>query len=1067
MIKFFLSFLFLLGFYAIPAQNIDAVVQRNAGGKCGDLTISSDGLLLAKIDITIYSSEIEVWNVKTGHLLRVINTNVTGDFNKTLKHVRFWKGSKFIITGTNSGIHEIYNVESGKLVKKLPVISYLDGDFAVCEKTGVFACLDPLAFTKNEILLYDLYSNSIFDTIRLSIENISALEFSQDGNEIAVGTNDGSFHLVVLKIENDERKTRKVLNVHKGPVEYLQWTTDNYLLTSDSSKFTLWDLTKGTLASRDTLETGCRIVTSPTEDCFYKTSKNSISRLSPQLTEQKSMGVQTDDIVKFSLDEQNERMYILTQNFIKLWDMKNISQEQTIKTDQFFSTAFYAKTKEQQMEDFQFVPALRSCMYIKNNRIILSAIDTSFTKHNFSFSGDTAHAIFVSRSNYPVIVLKDKMRSWINDEPVELKTAMEQKILFNFITANQVASVQSKDSVLNIYDFTTGNIKKIPLSGQLNCGALSANKQQFVVAGDHLFLADAQTFQYKELYDTLKENLVIEFESSRSVLRMPGNYRQVIFSADGKKLFTNNLFGQIKIWDLSTLKIDTILNINAGFMQLSLNGGRLFIAVKNEIIWMNAVTYAKEASLAFLQKGDYIISLPDNYYKASNNGAKAIAFRKGLQTSGFDQYDLVYNRPDIVTQKLGNPSKEMLESLGKAVSKRHKKMGITATNDKIDELETPDVVIKNYSSIPTITKKQLLEFTVEARDKKNNLKTLNAFINGVPFLGKKGIDIPGLKKEKNIKEIWLNFPLYLDAGKNLIEVSCTNDKGISSARRSFEIFYNDTIQYKPTLYFIGIGAGIYQNSEYNLKYPSKDVTDVAKIFKQKMDMFGKVQVTLLTNEQVTADRVKQLKKMLKDTKVEDKVIVYWSGHGVLNKEMDYYLATYNMDFLHPEVAGLDYDELENLLDDIPARKRLLFIDACHSGEIDKDEIKFVQTTNTEEGKLTVHNAKGNILLNKKMVSNPTLFNELFTDVRRNSGANIISAAGGAEYALEADSWGYGVFTYCLLKGLQEKKADSNNDGQILISELQTYLQVKVPELTQGRQKPTSRTENLITDWRIW
>lgn len=72
-----------------------------------------------------------------------------------------------------------------------------------------------------------------------------------------------------------------------------------------------------------------------------------------------------------------------------------------------------------------------------------------------------------------------------------------------------------------------------------------------------------------------------------------------------------------------------------------------------------------------------------------------------------------------------------------------------------------------------------------------------------------------------------------------------------------------------------------------------------------------------------------------------------------------------------------------------------------------------------------------------------------------------------EYALESADWNNGVFTYALLSGLKEMKADANKDGKIMLSEIRDYVFKSVSALTNGRQHPTSRIENLENDFRVW
>jgi hypothetical protein len=93
--------------------------------------------------------------------------------------------------------------------------------------------------------------------------------------------------------------------------------------------------------------------------------------------------------------------------------------------------------------------------------------------------------------------------------------------------------------------------------------------------------------------------------------------------------------------------------------------------------------------------------------------------------------------------------------------------------------------------------------------------------------------------------------------------------------------------------------------------------------------------------------------------------------------------------------------------------------------------------------------------------------ELFTDLRKGTGATVISSAGGAEFAMESNEWKNGLFTYCLLNGLKNKKADLNRNGEIVLSELQIYLRNEVLKISKGQQQPTSRMENPAMDYRWW
>src|SRR5687768_5390878 len=73
-----------------------------------------------------------------------------------------------------------------------------------------------------------------------------------------------------------------------------------------------------------------------------------------------------------------------------------------------------------------------------------------------------------------------------------------------------------------------------------------------------------------------------------------------------------------------------------------------------------------------------------------------------------------------------------------------------------------------------------------------------------------------------------------------------------------------------------------------------------------------------------------------DSMPEDVVVLLFSGHGLLDKVSNYYFSTYDINPENPKGKGLAYDEIQTLLDKVPARRRLVLMDSCHSGESDKD-----------------------------------------------------------------------------------------------------------------------------------
>ncbi|MBP7077183.1 MAG: caspase family protein [Bacteroidales bacterium] len=376
--------------------------------------------------------------------------------------------------------------------------------------------------------------------------------------------------------------------------------------------------------------------------------------------------------------------------------------------------------------------------------------------------------------------------------------------------------------------------------------------------------------------------------------------------------------------------------------------------------------------------------------------------------------------------------------------------------------------------MPVIDEKDI-EIDLNFNDSKYKLDRYNIWINDVPVFGMTGKSL----RNENTDTYKTKEHIVLNEGRNKIQVSCLNEKGAESYKETVEITYTPKTSEKHDLYFVAVSVSEYEDAQFNLKYAVKDGRDMVKLFSEnRKGDFANIFIDTLFNSAATTDNLIAVRQKLMNSNVDDEVILYVSGHGLLDDNLDFYFASHNVDFSNPAIKGISYDLLEGLLDGIPARKKLLLMDACHSGEVDKEDTQQEADNNVllADGKksgLKTYSYKGAVMKhssdpNKVGLQNSfDLMQELFANLNRGSGAVVISAAAGVGYALEGEQWNNGVFTYALLDGLYNRRADANGDKQVSLSELRSYVIGEVDRLTNGRQRPTCRQENLEFDWRVW
>ena len=604
----------------------------------------------------------------------------------------------------------------------------------------------------------------------------------------------------------------------------------------------------------------------------------------------------------------------------------------------------------------------------------------------------------------------------------------------------------------NLLFYETNKQKKIK---ELNLNIENINKG-FLLKNEVCLIETNDRF----LVINLKNNNIVNVEK-KSEQRILDFSRQGLIWLDNENIKFKNYFD-------STSNIFEVNFPNNNYFQMAVSkDNKFFISSKDNCIkvWSinsNSCVYERIQ----LENNNWLVKLTNSpYYMCSKDASKMLHYvTPNLKVIGFEQLDPIYNRPDIVLDSIGKyfggADPVLVSNYRQAWEKRINRLDLDIEKLAKGEIAVPNAEIVGSDTIIYENKEGNLMIKVSANDSKYPLRRFNVYVNEVPLYGSIGVSIANLKKQ-----VWdTTVSIPLSVGENKIQVSVMNEIGLENFKYPTYVNYMPNKNIIAKTYYIGIGVDEFKDKDRNLKYCVKDVTDLANSFEG-----SNTEVKLFTNTQVTKENILGLKAYLNKTGINDKVIISCSSHGLLDDSLNFYLAMHDVDFENPKVRGLKYEELESLLDGIPARQKLLLLDACNSGENDKTELLKKELKQKEESMDSTQllAARGVIIqLEEENKSNFKKMNELFVNVRNNTGSVIISAAGGQESALEAikvdgKTIENGAFTYCILEYIKQNQAE-----EIKVNSLKQYAEKRVEEITNGKQNPTSRQETMEVDWII-
>jgi uncharacterized caspase-like protein len=221
------------------------------------------------------------------------------------------------------------------------------------------------------------------------------------------------------------------------------------------------------------------------------------------------------------------------------------------------------------------------------------------------------------------------------------------------------------------------------------------------------------------------------------------------------------------------------------------------------------------------------------------------------------------------------------------------------------------------------------------------------------------------------------------------------------------------------LWMLLVGVNEYQDQTLaNLRYSALDCQGLGQALQEASQAFPQKEIILhhdFVEGKPTLAAIKaSLAGIVASAQAQDTVLFYFSGHGLLDPNHQQTVLcladTQRQDLLN---TGLRLNELLALLNTCPAHSQLVWLDACHCGN------------------MTLTGAKGG--------SDPTgqLLDALRQRAANSKGFYALLSCDQGQQSWEFPDLGHGVFSYYLMRGLRGEAA--NEKGVIEADGLYRYV----------------------------
>ncbi len=300
------------------------------------------------------------------------------------------------------------------------------------------------------------------------------------------------------------------------------------------------------------------------------------------------------------------------------------------------------------------------------------------------------------------------------------------------------------------------------------------------------------------------------------------------FSPDGATVVSGSADTTIKFWNIHTYQPIKTIHTHTYVISLAVSKDNKYLVSGGKVCKIRKwdIGGKEIAQCIATANGEWAVVTPDNYYFCNKASLGSIHCVKSLKVFVFDQFDLQFNRPDIILDRLGKAHQNLIMAYHKAYEKRLRKMGFDPSRfEKEFTFNVPLIAISMPQSGLIETDKPNYPIKITAQDNLYILERIFVKVNGVPLWGVKGKLL-----EVKSKTVHQTLSIPLSTGNNAIAISVLNEKGVESLAERLDVLYTPHKPSKTNVYIVTIGTSKFKQEEYNLIYADKDAQDIVKLF---------------------------------------------------------------------------------------------------------------------------------------------------------------------------------------------------------------------------------------------